>query len=330
MKKKKTPSRARQKAAVILIAFSFLMVSVLIAGNQQDKTIFDSNSDSNTFSGINNVNNASTDQTGIQKAEFGNTVEINFIGRFEDGTIFDSTYEDVGRNAGLNKKEYGPMEFVVGYGQALEGLIEAVEGMAEGEEKNVAIPPEKAFGLRNENLVQDLPLAMFAEIEDLSVGAVVSSDDKSAWVVKIGDDVVTLDFNHPFAGATLFYTIRLESVYKTSFDVSSVQPVILKYFWSPYCGYCKIQDPMLHEFMQEHPSLSLIVIDITREENTFETVRYRVTGTPTFVLKKGGLELIAGGLLSKEQLTEYICPKLQDEMCLTGEIGERRNVTKWW
>jgi FKBP-type peptidyl-prolyl cis-trans isomerase 2 len=297
MGKKKTPFGARQKAAVILIAFSFLMVSVLITSNQQDKTIFDSNTHSNS----NDIDTA-IDQTGILKAEFGNPVKINFIGRFENGVVFDSTYEDVGKNAGLNKNEYGPMEFIVGYGQVLEGLVEAVEGMVVGEERNVSIPPEKAFGLRSENLIQNLPLSMFKERENIKVGAIVSN----------------------------FYTIRLESVNKTEFDVLSVQPVTLKYFWSPFCGYCKIQDPILHEFMQEHPSLSLAVIDITKEENSFEAVRYKVTGTPTFVLKKGGLELIAGGLLSKEQLTEYICPKLQDEMCLTGKSEEKRNVTKWW
>jgi peptidylprolyl isomerase len=305
---------SKQKAALILVAFVFLMVVILVNTSDKDEKRFD----------------IDTEQPEIPKAEAGNKVKINYIGRFEDGTLFDTTFEDVGRSAGLDRNDYGPIEFVVGTGHVLKGLDKSIEGMFEGEEKNVSITPEMAFGFRDDDLIQSLPLSMYEGSGNLSVGTLVSLSDNIGKVVEIKNDIVTLDFNHPLADRTLLFTIKLESVNKTKHNISSTEAVTLKYFWSEYCEICKIQDPILHEFLQEHPKLEFVMIDINNEENMIDTLRYKVTGTPTFVLKKGYTELIAGGLLSKEHLTEYVCPKLQDEMCLTGESEERRNVTKWW
>ncbi len=71
--------------------------------------------------------------TGGVKA--GDSVAVEYTGRFENGTIFDSS---AGRD---------PLEFTAGSGQMIEGFDEAVIGMKLGEEKKVTIPPEKAYGL---------------------------------------------------------------------------------------------------------------------------------------------------------------------------------------
>lgn len=305
-----------QKSGWVMVALTFLIVSILTSsgasiGEQSD--IFHNQTD-----------------IVILKVEAGNTVKINYIGRFEDGTVYDTTYEDVGRGADLGKEEYGPIEFIVGTSQVLRGLNEAVEGMVEGENRNVTIPPDKAFGFRDKALVVTFPLDVIGEEIDLQVGQRFSTGEMVGIVTNLTEGVVTLDFNNPLAGETFLFTIELVSVNNTKPDYSAIGAVTLKYFWSVRCGYCKIQDPILYEFLQEHPKIDFVMIDIEKKESQSEAIKYRVTGTPTFVLKKGDKELIAGGLLSKDKLIEYICPTLQDEMCLTGKTEERRDVTKWW
>jgi hypothetical protein len=84
----------------------------------------------------------------------GDTVKVEYTGRFEDGEVFDSSE---GRE---------PLEFVAGAGQLIQGFDEAVVGMELGEEKTVTIPPEKAYGLANES---DHPLAGKTLVFDIRV-----------------------------------------------------------------------------------------------------------------------------------------------------------------
>lgn len=89
--------------------------------------------------------------------EVGDEVEINYIVKLEDGRVYDTSYEDLAKEVGLNKTEYKPLIFTVGSMQVIEGLDEAVKGMRKGEEKTVIIPPEKGFGFRDEARVQEFP-----------------------------------------------------------------------------------------------------------------------------------------------------------------------------
>lgn len=67
-------------------------------------------------------------------AKKGDTVEVDYTGKFENGEVFDSSE---GRE---------PLEFTIGDGQVIPGFENAVDGMAFGETKTVTIPPEEAYG----------------------------------------------------------------------------------------------------------------------------------------------------------------------------------------
>jgi peptidylprolyl isomerase len=67
-------------------------------------------------------------------AESGDTIEVNYTGRFQNGQVFDTS---VGR---------APLKFTLGAGQLIQGFDEAVVGMRVGDRKTVTIPPEKAYG----------------------------------------------------------------------------------------------------------------------------------------------------------------------------------------
>ena len=65
----------------------------------------------------------------------GDKVKVEYTGTLEDGTVFDSS-----------DKHEDPLEFVVGDGQIIKGFDDAMVGMKIGEEKEIKIPPNKAYG----------------------------------------------------------------------------------------------------------------------------------------------------------------------------------------
>ena len=83
--------------------------------------------------------------------EKGNTVQIHYTGRLEDGTVFDSSE---GRD---------PLSFEAGSGQVIPGFDNAVVGMAAGEKKTITIAPTDAYGVHDPALLQTIPLDMLPD-----------------------------------------------------------------------------------------------------------------------------------------------------------------------
>lgn len=136
----------------------------------------------------------------------GNTIHLHYTGKFEDGKEFDSS------------KNKGPITFEVGSGQIIPGIEEAVVGMKEGEKKKISLPPEKAYGERQNKLVREFPRSVLMD-NQVSEGQVVQlqTDNNqivSATVKKLADKTVTFDFNHPLAGETLHFELELISIEK--------------------------------------------------------------------------------------------------------------------
>ena len=75
------------------------------------------------------------------QAKQGDTVKVNYTGKLQDGTVFDSS---------ANRE---PLQFSVGEGQVIPGFEEAVLGMNPGDSKSVTIPSEEAYGPYQEELV---------------------------------------------------------------------------------------------------------------------------------------------------------------------------------
>lgn len=108
-----------------------------------------------------------------------------------------------------------PFVYTQGQKEIMSFLENALEGKAQGEEVQVTIPPEQAYGEHDPNLIRPLPKEHFAHIQDLEVGmAFQPSEDQNLIlrVVEIGDDSVTVDGNHPLAGKTLNFDIKIVKV----------------------------------------------------------------------------------------------------------------------
>ncbi|TGC07870.1 FKBP-type peptidyl-prolyl cis-trans isomerase [Methanolobus halotolerans] len=165
-------------------------------------------------SGCTSLDDGSTDSTS-EVVEPGNLVTVNYVGELENGTVFDTSVEQVAQEEGLYDpaRNYEPIAFVAGSGQMIPGFDEAVMGMAVGEEKTVEISPEEAYGEHSLELIFDIPVEQFesANITPV-VGEDVSIQGRQCAILNVSEENVTLDCNHQLAGETLIFTIEIVSI----------------------------------------------------------------------------------------------------------------------
>lgn len=148
----------------------------------------------------------------------GDTVRVDYTGKLEDGTIFDTSREDVAKRAGIyvEGREYVPLTFVAGSGQVVEGFDEGVIGMKVEEEKTLTIPPEEAYGEYNESGVLSIPIEELnvTNRSELPQAGQTFTDmyGRPFKVTAVNDTYITIDTNHPLAGKTLIFDIKLISI----------------------------------------------------------------------------------------------------------------------
>lgn len=135
----------------------------------------------------------------------GDKVKVEYTGTLEDGTVFDTS----------EGKE--PLEFEVGAKQVIPGFEEAVKGMEQGEEKEVTLPKEEAYGEHHEQLVKQVPKEQVPEGMELKEGAMLGvtlPDGRQipAKILEVGDKEVKIDLNHPLAGKTLKFKIKVVEI----------------------------------------------------------------------------------------------------------------------
>ncbi|MBT3985874.1 peptidylprolyl isomerase [archaeon] len=138
------------------------------------------------------------------KVEKGKKIKIDYTGTLEDGTVFDAS-----------EKHGAPLEFEVGSGQIIKGLDEAVIGMEKGEEKEIKIPCDQAYGKPNPELVQKLPKEKLpADIKEgaLLISKLPNGQQIPAKIMKIEEKEVTVDLNHPLAGKDLTFKIKIVEI----------------------------------------------------------------------------------------------------------------------
>lgn len=148
-------------------------------------------------------------------------VKILYTGRVKDGAVFDTTSEEVAKKEGVydEKRIYHPMPVILGEKQVIDGLEDALKDMKVGEQKTVEIPPEKAFGQRDANLVRLISLKIFKKQNITPIpGMPVELDGRTARIQTVAGGRVRVDFNSDLAGKTVVYDIRLESKAESSED----------------------------------------------------------------------------------------------------------------
>jgi len=108
------------------------------------------------------------------------------------------------------------LTYLHGAGNIVAGLENAMLGRAAGESFEVSVAPEDGYGVRDESLVQSVPRNAFPAQQSLEVGMQFQAQTpygaRLVTISAVGPAEVTVDANHPLAGATLNFAIRIESV----------------------------------------------------------------------------------------------------------------------
>jgi len=107
--------------------------------------------------------------------------------------------------------------YVHGSGEIIHGLESAMAGREPSEKFQVEVPPEFAYGNRNEDLVEVFPRERFESLEEpLQEGMFMEAESEDGnvlfQVTRLTDTEVTVDANHPFAGKTLRFDIQINDV----------------------------------------------------------------------------------------------------------------------
>ncbi len=141
----------------------------------------------------------------MSEVKAGDTVEVHYVGKLEDGTVFDSSPKDQ------------PLRFTIGQGRIIPGFEQAVVGMEAEDTKTVTLKPDEAYGERRDDLVKTFDRSNLPESITPSVGQQLQMKRADGGVINVtvtefDDDNVTIDANHPLAGKTLVFDIELVNI----------------------------------------------------------------------------------------------------------------------
>ncbi len=114
------------------------------------------------------------------------------------------------------------LEFIIGMGQIIPGLENALVGMSKGESGDILVKAVDAYGEINPEAVQTLPVEQFEGI-DLAEGMTLYGQGEHGQTVQVtvksfDDKEVTIDFNHPLAGKDLMFSVTVLSAREATDD----------------------------------------------------------------------------------------------------------------
>ncbi len=130
-------------------------------------------------------------------------VKVEYTGTLDDGTVFDTT---------SHEGHSHPIEFEIGAEQVLPKFEEAVKNMNVGDERTIKIPANEAYGELRKELIKSFPRNQLPPTikEGMVIGLTLNNGAQiPARVIKVTDDEVTIDLNHPLAGKDLNFKLKL-------------------------------------------------------------------------------------------------------------------------
>jgi FKBP-type peptidyl-prolyl cis-trans isomerase 2 len=144
----------------------------------------------------------------MTKLKTGDKVKVHYVGTIKEGEVFDNSRD---RNQ--------PLEFAIDDGKLLKGFNDAVKDLDVGGKKNISLTSEEAYGKYNDEAIITVPKTEFPEGMKYELNGFVHGQDNEGrpiqgQVVKIDEESLQLDMNHPLAGEDLNFEIELVELVK--------------------------------------------------------------------------------------------------------------------
>tara|TARA_Y100001968_G_C19328434_1_gene702998 strand:- start:593 stop:1072 length:480 start_codon:yes stop_codon:yes gene_type:complete len=146
---------------------------------------------------------------------------VHYTGTLPDGEVFDSS------------RDKDPMTFLVGHKNMIPGFEEELMGASQGETRTFTLPPERAYGERDDDAIQQVSRDQFPENMEIKPGMMMAAQTDQGpipfTISEINGDQITIDFNHQMAGKTLTFEVEV-------IDVRDATPQELPDDCGPGCG----------------------------------------------------------------------------------------------
>ena len=130
--------------------------------------------------------------------------------------LFHYSVRDEQGNEVENSRGGKPNAYLHGHGGVIQGLEEALEGREAGDTFSVTVTPEKAYGPRKADAVQRVPVKHLMGAKRWKRGMIAQvqteQGPRHVVVAKVGLKFADVDTNHPLAGKTLHYDIKIVDV----------------------------------------------------------------------------------------------------------------------
>jgi FKBP-type peptidyl-prolyl cis-trans isomerase 2 len=140
----------------------------------------------------------------MEQIKNGDSVSVNYTGRLEDGTIFDTSLQE-GRE---------PLTTTLGQGQLISGFENGLMGMSVGEKKTIELESKDAYGFVNPEMISEVPLNQVPE--NVKEGDMLQGQNQygpvQVTVKEVKESTVVLDMNHPLAGKKLIFDLEVVSI----------------------------------------------------------------------------------------------------------------------
>jgi len=145
------------------------------------------------------------------KTKKGDFVELVYVGRLDDGLIFDLNDETIAKKEGLNP---APKTIAcLGERDVVVGLDDFLVDKDVGNNYDVVVSAEEGFGKKQAGLIQMIPLRKFRDQEiNPMPGLRLNIDGQVGTVKSVSGGRVLVDFNHPLAGRELHYAVTIKRV----------------------------------------------------------------------------------------------------------------------
>jgi FKBP-type peptidyl-prolyl cis-trans isomerase SlyD len=147
----------------------------------------------------------------------------------KDGTVVSLQYSLSGEDGKLIESNKGkdPLRYTHGTKQIVPGLEKELAGMKVGSEKRVKVKPEDAYGVVDAKAFQEVPKEQIPA-NGLKVGAILAAKGPQGQEIpvrihQIKEKTVVLDLNHPMAGKTLLFDVKILDI-QSSVGTSSPEP----------------------------------------------------------------------------------------------------------
>ncbi len=143
----------------------------------------------------------------------GDIIELEFTGKLENGSVFDTTDPKIAKENHLNVENVKPVVIKVGKSEVPKGLDKELVGKEIGKEYVVKLKPEDAFGNKNRELIRTLSLSVFKKHNiNPYPGLQLNADGYVGVVKSVSGGRVVVDFNHPLADHEVTYEFKVNRV----------------------------------------------------------------------------------------------------------------------